>query len=53
MPNLSPKEERQKYMLYDNKKSSGEESAQEIKNLKESLKQIGYDMVISRGDIIK
>ena len=34
MPNLSPMKVREKYMLYDGKVSSGDESAIEIENLK-------------------
>lgn len=50
MPNLSPMSERKKYALYDNKLSSGNESAQEIENLRRTMKQIGYEIVTSRGD---
>ncbi len=53
MPNLSPMSERKKYALYNNKLSSGNESAQEIKNLAESMEAIGYRIVTERGDIIK
>lgn len=53
MPNLSPMSERKKYALYNNKLSSGKESAQEIKNLAESMEAIGYRIVTERGDIIK
>ena len=53
MPNLSPYENRAKYALYDNKLSSGRESAQNLKLLRESMNAIGYDIVISRGDISK
>ncbi len=51
MPNLSPVDERKKYELYDNKLSSGKESAQMLKSLKESIKNIGYEIVTDRGDI--
>lgn len=50
MPNLSPKSVREKYMLYDNKTVSGDESANEIEHLKESVKNIGYEIVCDRGD---
>lgn len=53
MPNLSPLSERKKYELYNNKLSSGNESAQEIKKLSNSMKKIGYRIVTERGDIIK
>lgn len=53
MPNLSPYENRAKYALYDNKLSSGRESAQNLRQLRESMNSIGYNIVISRGDINK
>lgn len=51
MPNLSPQNVRKKYELYNNKLISGDESAQEIENLKKSMKNIGYEIVTDRGDI--
>ena len=51
MPNLSPHSVRKKYELYNNKLISGNESAQEIENLKNSMKNIGYEIVVNRGDI--
>ncbi len=51
MPNLSPQNVRKKYELYNNKLTSGNESAQEIENLKNSIKNIGYEIVTDRGDI--
>lgn len=51
MPNLSPASVREKYTLYDNKLSSGSESAQNLEDLKRSMKKIGYKIVTSRGDI--
>ncbi len=53
MPNLSPKSVRKKYMLYDNKLSDGDESAQNLENLKNKMLKIGYEIVTDRGDIIK
>ena len=53
MPNLSPQSVRKKYELYNNKLISGNESAQEIENLKNSMKNIGYEIVTDRGDIKK
>ncbi len=52
MPNLSPFDNREKYMLYNNKLSSGSESAQNLLELKEKMNSIGYEIVISRGDAI-
>ncbi len=50
MPNLSPLEVRKKYMLYDNKLSSGSESAQYLEKLTEDMSKIGYRVVVDRGD---
>ena len=51
MPNLSPLTVRKKYALYDGKISTGDESAQSLNNLKKSMNAIGYEVVVSRGDI--
>ena len=52
MPNLSPVSVRKKYELYDNKICTGEEAA-ECKNcLAARMKNIGYEIVTDRGDII-
>ena len=51
MPNLSPFEVRGKYNLYDNKLSTGSESAQNLEELKKSLGTIGFSVAKSRGDI--
>ena len=53
MPNLSPYSERKKYSLYDNKLSSGKESAQNLNELKASMEAIGYEIVVTQGNIIK
>ena len=50
MPNLSPLEDRSKYLLYDNKASSGEEAAESLRALREHLAAAGYELVIDRGD---
>lgn len=50
MPNLSPKDVRQKYMLYNNKLTSGAEAAEDFALLSARMKNIGYDVVVSRGD---
>lgn len=50
MPNLSPLSVRKKYMLYDNKIATGQESAQCVADLKERMKEIGYEVVTERGD---
>lgn len=50
MPNITPKFERENYTLYDNKKITGAESAQEIENIKKELLSYGYVCDMSRGD---
>lgn len=50
MPNLSPLSVRKKYMLYENKIATGQESAQCVSDLKERMKSMGYEVVTSRGD---
>lgn len=52
MPNLSPLSVRKKYELYDNKISSGQESAQGLEQLKKEMRAISYEIVCERGDII-
>ena len=50
MPNLSPLSVRKKYMLYDNKIATGQESAQCVDELRARMREIGYEVVTSRGD---
>ena len=50
MPNLSPAAVRKKYMLYDNKLSDGDESAQCVDSLRKRMAAIGYEVVTDRGD---
>ena len=50
MPNLSPVSVRKKYLLYDNKICTGEESAQCRGCLSQRMDAIGYELVIDRGD---
>lgn len=49
MPNLSPASVRRKYALYNGKKSDGDESAQEIAQLKRKMAAIGYEVVTDAG----
>ena len=51
MPNLSPADAREKYMLYDNKLRSGAEAAQNLNDLRQRMAAIGYEVVTDRGDI--
>ncbi len=53
MPNLSPVNVREKYMLYNNKLSSGDEAAESLESLKNSIQKIGYEIVSNRGDFKK
>ena len=50
MPNLSPVNVRDKYLLYDNKICTGEEAAECKDCLKTRINSIGYEIVTSRGD---
>lgn len=50
MPNLSPHSVREKYMLYEGKIFAGQESAQCVSDLRQRMKDIGYDVVISKGN---
>ena len=50
MPNLSPTDVRGKYELYNNKLSTGAESAEALEQLKLCVAAAGYTVVTSRGD---
>lgn len=50
MPNLSPMDVREKYLLYNHKAYVGDEASESLENLKSSMKKIGYQVVIDRGD---
>ena len=47
MPNLSPREQREKYALYDNKAAFGAEAAEGLRNLAQRLETIGYRIIIT------
>jgi biotin synthase len=53
MPNLSPVTVRRQYELYDNKICIGDEAAQCRSCLQIRMRNIGYEVVIDRGDIRK
>lgn len=53
MPNLSPAHVRQKYMLYDNKAGTDLTAQQGINLLRNQMEQIGYNVIIGRGDFGK
>ena len=50
MPNLSPAVQREKYMLYDNKAISGDDAGESLRILRQHMAEIGYELVVSRGD---
>ena len=50
MPNISPEEARKKYRLYDGKIESKGEIGESLRELRESFRSIGYEMVVGRGD---
>lgn len=50
MPNVTPLACRSKYAIYDNKKSNGTESAEQLELLSKRLEEIGYFVDFARGD---
>lgn len=50
MPNLSPTNVRDKYLLYNNKIHTGVEAAEGVEDLRKRMQSIGYEVVTSRGD---
>ena len=50
MPNLSPPEERAKYMLYQRKENAFFDTAEDSARIFAQLKDAGYEIVIGRGD---
>lgn len=50
MPNLSPREVRKDYLLYDNKICTGDEAAECRVCLQRRMNSIGYDVAVARGD---
>ena len=53
MPNLSPAEVRKKYMLYDNKAGTDLTAAEGIASLRRQMEEIGYTVIVGRGDFGK
>ena len=49
MPNLSPANVREKYMIYDDKLATGLEAYEGLKKLKEKVSSIGYNIVTDIG----
>lgn len=52
MPNLSPRENRKLYNLYDNKRCMGDEAAEGLALLRAEMEEIGYAIVSARGDTL-
>lgn len=50
MPNLSPRDVRDKYLLYDNKICTGDEAAECRFCMSKRMESIGYQVVVDRGD---
>ena len=50
MPNISPTENRKNYALYNDKIGTGENAEKSVENVINSLKEIGYEPTVSRGD---
>jgi biotin synthase len=50
MPNLSPVDVRAKYLLYDNKICTGDGAAECRFCMERRMRNIGYEVVVSRGD---
>ncbi len=51
MPNLSPLDVRQHYMLYNGKIATDSEAAEGLAELKTRMRAIGYEVVTARGDV--
>ncbi len=50
MPNLSPLSVRGQYELYNHKSHDGKESAQYLESIKKDMYDIGFNIVVHRGD---
>lgn len=53
MPNLSPEDVRKNYMLYDNKAGTNLTAKEGIRIVRQEMEEIGYEMVVDRGDFKK
>ncbi len=53
MPNLSPREVRKKYALYDGKVCTGDEAAECRDCLARRMESVGFRIVTSRGDHVR
>lgn len=50
MPNISPTKNRKNYALYNDKIGTGEDAEKSVENVVNSLKEIGYEPTVARGD---
>lgn len=50
MPNLSPLEDRENYLLYNDKACMGDEAAESLVSLNKRMQAIGYELSYERGD---
>ena len=50
MPNLSPRDHRKDYNIYDNKICTGDEAAECRACTEQRMKRIGFETVVDRGD---
>lgn len=50
MPNLSPRDTRALYAIYNNKLSTGSEAAESAADIRARLKALGYEVPLDRGD---
>ena len=50
MPNISPPQVREKYMLYDNKIGVGDDEVSSRDRVARAVESIGYEIVVGRGD---
>ena len=53
MPNLSPREHRKDYAIYDNKICTGDEAAECRSCMEMRMRVIGYETVVDRGDHLR
>ena len=52
MPDITPAEERAKYMIYDGKKITGDEAGENLEKIARRIETIGYTLSMERGDYI-
>ena len=50
MPNITPKEMKGRYVQFDGKHGGASESEEQVAELRTRIEDIGFDMVVDRGD---